>query len=453
MNHSAVGDNVADDLPALVATLAALPPAGGLVFFPAGKTFKKNDLLVITTPHVKLWAPNGQATLFGAVNGTRRTQSTLCRNTSWCGVFGLKFTSDAVARFDALEDNQLSFDHATDVEVTGVDINGSAAAGMFFFGASQRLYVQGNFVHLTWADHIHHTDGTRSSWVWDNFIFNQPPSSGDDGIACVTYGPTSPKCGDMEWWNNVHLGSGWGRGYSVIGGDHIDIHHNWASNVAGAGVIVASEPSYNSASSNDLTVRHNQISQCGQLVGHPNILVSGMNTAAPPLTNVAFTDNVSVNGPNGNYTVEGSTSNVTDLNLSQNAADLTSPAPTLASVVVRDTSILETLDTSFVASAQQPGLYRLHVRVAAGGGFEQRFEYVVKGASTDVSGWTTARLAAGDHLSEQRDVGGVTYALVLAANPLTIPSTLAGVSFTELRAGDSSGQLSWLWARINTGTY
>jgi hypothetical protein len=42
---------------------------------------------------------------------------------------------------------------------------------------------------------------------------------------------------------------------------------------------------------------------------------------------------------------------------------------------------------------------------------------------------------------------------VLAANPLTIPSTLAGVSFTELRAGDSSGQLSWLWARINTGTY
>ena len=35
----------------------------------------------------------------------------------------------------------------------------------------------------------------------------------------MTYGVDSPRCADMEWWSNVILHSGWGRGYSVIGGN------------------------------------------------------------------------------------------------------------------------------------------------------------------------------------------------------------------------------------------
>ena len=112
---------------------------------------------------------------------------------------------------------------------------------MFLYGSTES-YVEGNYVHHTWADHIHHTNGARQSWVWNNFIFNDQVSKGDDGVACVTYGPTSTRCADMEWWRNTHLGTGWGRGYAVIGGDDINIHHNWAIGVAGAGLIVASEP-------------------------------------------------------------------------------------------------------------------------------------------------------------------------------------------------------------------
>ena len=213
-----------------------------------GASFKKTNLLVVTKSHVKFWAPNRQAELFQSVGGQRRRQSMLCRNNTGCGFFGVAFRSDAAARFDALEDNQISADHATLVEVVGCDIRGSAAVGVFLYGSTES-YIEGNYIHHTWADHIHHTDGARESWVWGNFIFNDPASKGDDGVACVTYGPTSTRCGDMEWWRNTILRTGWGRGYAVIGGDDIFIHHNWAIGVAGAGLIVASEPAYDSASS------------------------------------------------------------------------------------------------------------------------------------------------------------------------------------------------------------
>lgn len=453
MTHGATGTGLTSDLSALTATIDALPASGGLVYFPPGKVFRKDDLLVITKAHVKLWAPNGQATLLGKVNGTRRKQSTMCRNTSWCGFFGLKFTSDATARFDALEDNQLSTDNSTDIEVSGCDIDNSAAAGLFFYTSTRRVYVNGNFVHNTWADHVHHTAGTRQSWVWDNFFYNSTSSLGDDGIACVTYCPTCPKCGDMEWWGNTHLGSGWGRGYAVVGGDHIDIHHNWAIKTAGAGILVASEGGYNSATDDDLTVHSNYLNQCGQKIGHANILVSAGNPDAGPISNVAFDSNVSTEGLHGNYHVEGPVANVTNTNLSQNLADLPSPRPTVASIHTADTAILKTMDTSFVAAAQRTGLYRIHVRQAGDGGFEQRFEYVIKGTAANVSAFTTARQAAGDRVLEERTLAGTSYAIVLAPQPRSVPANLSGVTFTELRARDNDGTASWLWSRINTADY
>ncbi|MFY0578993.1 hypothetical protein ACN28S_36225 [Cystobacter fuscus] len=346
MNHGAVGNGTTDDLAALTATVNALPASGGIVYLPPGKSFRKTNLLTVTKNHVKFWAPNRQADINATVNGTRRRQSILCRGNTGCGFFGLKFRSDATERFDALEDNQISIDHASDVEVVGVEVTNSAATGLFFHG-SRRHYVEGNYIHHTWADHIHHTDGATHSWVWDNFLFNEAPGTnelphrGDDGIACVTYGVTSPRCGSMEWWNNAMLGSDWGRGYAVIGGDDIDIHHNWAIGVAAAGVIVASEGGYNSSSSQNISVRGNWITRGAHTIGHPGILVSGGNQ-------------------------------------------------------------------SFLSTRQ----------------------------------------AAGDTVVGSRLVGTSTYAVLLSPTPLTVPSTLSGVSFQALRAGDNDGSLRWLWALL-----
>ncbi|EPX64512.1 hypothetical protein D187_003248 [Cystobacter fuscus DSM 2262] len=455
MNHGAVGNGTTDDLAALTATVNALPASGGIVYLPPGKSFRKTNLLTVTKNHVKFWAPNRQADINATVNGTRRRQSILCRGNTGCGFFGLKFRSDATERFDALEDNQISIDHASDVEVVGVEVTNSAATGLFFYG-SQRHHVEGNYIHHTWADHIHHTQGATQSWVWDNFLFNEAPGTnelphrGDDGIACVTYGVTSPRCGSMEWWNNAMLGSDWGRGYAVIGGDDIDIHHNWAIGVAGAGVIVASEGGYNSSSSQNITVRGNWITRGAHTIGHPGILVSGGNPAAEPLTHLRLNDNVSANNVSGqNYRAEGAYTDVVNTGLSQDVNALPSPLPTTASVRLRDTSILKTRDVSFVASASQRGLYRIHVRRnPSGTGFQQRFEYVVKGTAADMQSFLSARQAAGDTVVGSRLVGTSTYAVLLSPTPLTVPSTLSGVSFRALRAGDNDGSLRWLWALL-----
>ncbi|MDB4987450.1 MAG: hypothetical protein JWN04_2628 [Myxococcaceae bacterium] len=453
MDHGAKGDGVTDDLNALSATINALPDAGGIVYFPAGKSFKKTNLLVITKNHVKLWSVNRAAELFQSVAGQQRHQSTLCRSNTGCGIFGLKLRSDGAARFNALEDNQISADHASLVEIAGNEIQGSAAAGMFLYGSTEH-YIEGNYVHHTWADHIHHTEGATASWVWGNYMFNEAPSKGDDGVACVTYGPTGRLCGDMEWWNNDMLGSGWGRGYSVIGGQNINIHNNWATGVSAAGVIIASEPSYNSASSHDITVANNYIYKCALNGSQPGILVSGLNTAAAPLTNLTFSNNVSVGSPAGAYRAEGAYANVVDNNLLTAASAIPGAIPSISNVKLADTSVLRTRDVSHVAANVRPGLYRIHVRPAvSGSGYQQRFEYVVKGSPSDISTFAAARASAGDFVSEQRTVSGTAYALILCKAPLTIPTTLSAVTFREMRSKDAVNQLDWLWKRVDAGSY
>jgi len=452
-DHGAVGDGITNDQAALEAAIAALPDAGGILYLPEGATFRKMNLLAFTKHHVKWWAPNGQATIKQDVLGQRRHQSLLCRQTNGCGFFGLKLESDATARYDALEDNQIAADHGSLVEVVGCEIDGSAAAGIFLYGSTEH-YIEGNYIHHTWADHIHHTDGARASWVWENHIFNELPSKGDDGVACVTYDPANPRCGDMEWWKNIILHSDWGRGYSVIGGDDISIHDNWAVGVAGAGIIVASEPSYTSSASSRIDIRNNAVTQCGHTIGHPGILISGLNPAAGPLDQIALRDNVSTNNDNGDYRAEGSYTNLTNENLRTTTDALPGPIPTQAGVSMADTLVLRTRDTSHVAAELRIGLYRIHVRRAPdGSGFEQRFEYVVKGAASEIDAFVAARSAAGDYFSRKDVVGATSYALVLTRSPITVPSSLSAVSFRELRAGDRDGTLAALWVTIDSGQY
>jgi parallel beta-helix repeat protein len=363
----------------------------------------------------------------------------------------LKLTSDATSRFDALEDNQISIDHSTDVEVVGCEIDNSAATGIFLYG-STRTYVEGNYVHHTFADHVHHTSGARQSWVWDNWFYNLNPDRGDDAIACVTYCPTCDRCGEMEWWNTTHWGGGWGRGYSVIGGDHIEIHHNWAIRTAGAGIIVASESSFNSATSDAIVIHHNALHQCAQIIGHPGILVSGQNPAAEPISNIELDENVVVATATGQaFREEGATTQVTNQGMSTAESDLPTPHPELVNIRIKDTSVLRTQDTSFVPEPLREGLYRIHVRQGPAG-FQQRFEYIVRGDAAHVDAWVAMRRAQGDHVSNTGEVGATTFARVLTGNPMQVPPELEAVTFADLREGERDGTSPWLWEVVNAGT-
>jgi hypothetical protein len=129
--------------------------------------------------------------------------------------------------------------------------------------------------------------------------------------------------------------------------------------------------------------------------------------------------------------------------------------PTQTDIKLEDTTVLRTRDVSHVPVEVRTGLYRIHVRKAPTGGFEQRFEYLIKGAPEIVSTYVKARTDADDYLSEQRTVDGTAYALLLTAAPISLPSTMQPVTFLELRNNEQSGnqKLTWLWNRVDSGNY
>ncbi|NOU32449.1 MAG: hypothetical protein HOO96_31475, partial [Polyangiaceae bacterium] len=208
------------------------------------------------------------------------------------------------------------------------------------------------------------------------------------------------------------------------------------------------EGGYDSASSNNVVIRKNYVYRSAQFIGHPGILISGENAGAPPLDKLTLVDNVSAETVTGQaYRAEGKLGLVDNTGLSDNAATLPRPIPVRADAKARDTSILATRDTSWVETeAGRRGLHRIHVRNGANG-FEQRLEYVVRGAPADVANFVQGCSV------ESRVVGGKAYALVVSPFPLSVPPSIEGVTFEQLRTGDVDGTLTWLWQRIDAKRY
>lgn len=461
MNHGATGNGTTDDLTALQNTVNALPAIGGLVYFPSGKSFKKSNVWAITKNGVKLWSVNRGAEIFGSTAGNTANRQAIHFTGNGIGVFGLKLRSDATVRQGTLLDHFVSSDGCTTVEECGVEVQGSAATGLFHFACND-IYVERCYVHDTMADHIHHTEASYNGWAWNNYIHNASAlNRGDDGIAAITYGHASARNHDFEWWNNVAIDFPT-RAYSCVGADNMHIHHNWGIHGGAACVLVASEPGYDSAADDSINAHHNYGYQCGQTIGHPTFLVSSQNSAAGPISNVAFDQCVSNGDTNGDYGTNGygggALVNVTSTNLHTNFADFPVPMPTTADAAAGDTSQLRTRNIApFIPAGQQPGLHRIHVRPvgspSAPSGFEQRFEYVVQGTPANVTAWVATRTAAGDYLAEQQTVSGTAYALLLTSAPVALGAGVSAVTFAALRAGDNAGTLSWLWARIDQGDY
>src|SRR5262249_31793740 len=158
----------------------------------------------------------------------------------------------------------------------------------------------------------------------------------------------------------------------------------------------------NTSASQNIKISNNYVQNCGATVGHPNILVSGLASAAGPIRDVAFANNVSVDAKNGAYKAEGSFENVTNTDMVTQKGAVATVLPTQADIKPEDPTVLRTRDVSHVPAEVRSGLYRIHVRKAPTGGFEQRFEYLVKGAPEIVSTYVKVRTDADDYLSEQR---------------------------------------------------
>ena len=448
----AVGDGKADDTEAINAAIGAIAAeGGGIIWFEPGTTNRTSQVIRITGDHVKLWSPNGQAELFADTDGREAVQAVVVEETNGVGLFGLRTSSDVDRRRTALEDSAIVIDGGSDTEIVGLEISDSSSAAVMVFGGSTRTLVDGNYIHDTWADSIHFTDGADGAWVWNNIIATASRAGGDDGIACVTYG-SGPRCRNMEWWDNLHLGGEWGRGLAVVGGEDIAIHDNTICRTAAAGILVASEGSYDTPGSERIQIDDNVIIGAGRVVPHAGILLSGLSGA---LSDIVVRDNVVADSTTGQpFRVEGDVNGVDHRGTTVERPEGTvCPEPADLDVRPKDTSVLATRDSSFVDEEHRRGLYRLLVRQAPDGdhGFEQQFEYVAADRGAEISG--LLRLA-NVTVSRFDGAGGADGSaaspdllLVRSAQPLTLPDGLETVSFEDLRrlAADQPA----LWAALD----
>jgi hypothetical protein len=258
----AVGDGVTDDTAALQRAFDRAG-TGAIVQFPAGTYLYSR---VLTVAHDDVILRGDHATLQAR---TPEAQALTLKGDR-IAVLWLTLRGAARKRLDTPDSAQMVITGRW-TQVVGATVSGGASAGIFVFGA-QDFRIVGNRVYGTLADGIHMTEGARRGVVEGNVVFG----TGDDMIAVVSYRPNvvAPDnrglAGDILIENNNVSGNSWGRGITVVGGEHIAVTRNKVSQVWGAaGIYVAQERSYKTYGNTNIYIGGNAI--------------SAIQTAAPPL--------------------------------------------------------------------------------------------------------------------------------------------------------------------------
>ena len=246
-DHGAKGDGQTDDTAAIQAAIDSLPD-GGTVLLPPG-TYIYTKVLKVTKPKVRLWG-------YGAtLHATDPEQQSVQLNAPDTMICGLTLTAAVDKRKSKPQHHRIVLGSQ---RVAAVDchVDGGSAAGIFAYRADGYLIAR-NTVENTLADAIHNTGGSAHGLV----VGNRVRHPGDDMIAVVTYGTGKP-CHDILILDNDVANQDWGRGITVVGGEHITIRGNRIDGTNhGAGILINREGSYKTDGCRDILVEDNLLTR------------------------------------------------------------------------------------------------------------------------------------------------------------------------------------------------
>jgi hypothetical protein len=258
----ATGDTTA----ALQAILDKLKPGDTLTL--DKRTYQQSGVLQVRVAGVHIV---GNGATLQATNDATSSFQILADNVS---VENLTLTAPLQgARYENLEQQRLVIRGNGDT-LTDVTVNGSAAAGVLIWGASNFTLTR---VHVsnTRADGIHMSNGANHGTL-NNCVVT---ASGDDGVAVVSYG-NQPISHDIVINSPTVNGTTGGRGISVVGGQNIAYNNITVNNSNAAAVYIADEgdPWYTS-SVNHVTVTGGTITGANTNAGtgHGAVLVYSGN--------------------------------------------------------------------------------------------------------------------------------------------------------------------------------
>lgn len=279
----AVPDDGRDDTQAIDDALRSLRE-GDWLFFPPGR-YQHARSLQVRTPNVVLWGEG--ATL----HATNPQDMAVFVRRGGVGIYRFTLTADTDQRLSAPQHARIALYPETPGSgplvgnvvrgnrvLPGGGPNGanSASSGGIFVYRAHDFLVAENLVTRSLADGIHITGGSARGRVVNNTV----RETGDDMIAVVSY------LGSTNWWaeaahqvaqayearRSTHLvhdvliegnqvsGQYWGRGITVVGGEHITIRRNTITDSPhAAGILLAREQGFVSFGVQHVLVRDNLI--------------------------------------------------------------------------------------------------------------------------------------------------------------------------------------------------
>ena len=247
-DYGAVGDGVANDT-------AALQSAGNAAIAANIPLLIPNGVYKATAAIVYDGSISIQGT--GTISSSHVVGPTVqIKNATKGYVLDVKFAGTAAVR-DAVNRN-LQIKDCSNMTIMGVETYGGGSTGIFIEGGN-RISVTDSIVHDTLADGIHVTKGAASVSVSGNKVY----STGDDGIAVVSYLADGAPCTDVTIQGNTVKG-GKARGITVAGGIRIGITGNSINGTSASGIIIVEDTTYSTYTPTDVTVTANPITDAGQ---------------------------------------------------------------------------------------------------------------------------------------------------------------------------------------------
>jgi hypothetical protein len=232
------GSDRASDAAALQAALNALK-TGDTLSIPAGKVYRHDQVLVVPTS-----AAGARISGSGTILATVQESSALKVYAPNFRIDGITHRMESTTSRGSTEDHHSIFVNASGYRSADVTIDGSYAAGYFFFGASDFI-VERPTVKNTRADGIHMTYGSHNGKIESPLVQNV----GDDGVAVVSYAGAGfsgePVSHHIEVLSPRVEGQTHGRGLSVVGGEDITYRNVYVQGSAGAGILIGVERNTN----------------------------------------------------------------------------------------------------------------------------------------------------------------------------------------------------------------
>lgn len=245
LDYGANGDGVSDCTAALRIALDKAARAGGTVFIPRGR-YAYADTLPVRRDVTVVGAPGSEL----VARSERQALHIVGDNVT---LRGLSLHADAVVRKEANHAHAIAGIGVANLLIESCSIAGASAAGIYLQGCRD-FVIRNNMVVRTLADTIHLTGGSANGVVSGNTCLH----GGDDGVAVVSYASQRVICRNISITDNV-IGGGNARGIAVCGGSKVRIRRNQIRETKWAGIYLASEESYDTYGTSDISIEGNEL--------------------------------------------------------------------------------------------------------------------------------------------------------------------------------------------------